>query len=1077
MRIWNVAIDNRVAVYILIMIIVIIGAQAYMSMPREAAPDITIPYVIVSVPYVGVSPTDMEGLVTKPLERELKTLKDVKQITSSSSEGVASISVEFNSGVDIDEALRRVRDKVNTARPDLPDDILEPIIMEINFSEFPIMYVNVGGKVGLAKLKSIAENYQDDFEAIPGVISAEITGGLTREVQINCDVNRLKGYEVSFGDISNAISAENLTIPGGSINNGRTEFSVRVPGEYKNPKPIEDIVVKTRNGQPIYIRDVATVDYSFEDRSTISRLNKEPVVTMTIKKRAGENLIRIADQVKEVIEKRAATLPNGVDISVSNDQSIEIKRSVFELENSVLTGMFLVVICLFAFFGLKNALLISTSIPLSMLIGVGVLSVMGITLNFVVLFALVLVLGIVVDDAIVVIENIYRHQQEFGKSLIQAAKDATKEVAIPVVTATVTTISAFMPLLFWPGIVGDFMSYLPITVISTMLASLLVALVISPVQGSVFINYKKEIAKAKESLDHPTFWKRYNPFTIIYHWVDHRFFPGAQRRYVGTLRWTMAHKGLTLLLSFGGLVFVLVLFAMFNTGVEFFPSTQPNSVTVGIEMPSGTPLEVTDRAARMVEERLKNIRGKEDIEFVVTNIGQSSDAFDFSGSKPANKASIALQLYKKADRKYNSFETLEEIRKAAVGIPGAEVKVDKEQHGPPVGAAVSIEVSGDDFATLRSLSQRVQNTIKSVPGLVDLKDDYNQGKPEVEVIIDREKAALYQMSTGQIAGVVRSAINGFEASQYRVGEDEYKIMVRLQEDQRTSIDDLENLNITFMNNQGKLKSIPLVSVAQIVRSSGITNIKHKDQKRVITITGDAQGRLANDVLADVQKRLASFALPQNYEIKFSGEQEEQDKAAAFLFQALIITLLLVFLVLVTEFNSVKVPIVIMISVFLSLIGVFIGILITRTPFSIIMTGVGVVSLAGIVVKNAIVLLDFAKQKRDEGMGMEEALLEAGRTRLRPVLLTAATTVLGVLPLATGADIDWRNLKPVIGAESGDFWRSLGIAIIFGLSFSTFLTLVIIPTIYAWLELKLDAIGARIKRLLGRKEPLVEAVEN
>lgn len=535
MRIWNVAIDNRVAVYILILIIIIVGAQSYMSMPRESAPDISIPYVIVSVPYVGVSPTDIEGLVTKPLERELKTLKDVKEIRSQSSEGIASISVEFNTGVDIDEALRRVRDKVNTARPDLPDDIMEPVVLEINLSEFPIMYVNIRGELGLARLKSIAETYQDNFEAVPGVISAEITGGLTREVQVNCDVNRLKGYDIDFGDISDAIAAENLTIPGGSINNGRTEFTVRVPGEYKTPKPIEDIIVKIRNGKPIYIRDVATVQYSFEDRTTYSRLNKESVVSLAIKKRAGENLIRIADDVKKIMDEKEQHLPAGVDVEVTNDQSIFIRRSVFELENSVMTGMFLVVLVLFAFFGVKNALLISTAIPLSMLIGIIFLSLMGITLNFVVLFSLVLVLGIVVDDAVVVIENIYRHQQEYHKGLIQAAKDATKEVAVPVATATLTTVAAFLPMLFWPGVVGDFMIYLPTTVVATMLASLLVGLVISPVQGSVFINYKREIAKAKEAVEHPTFWKRYNPFNLIYHWVDERFFPGAQRRYVRTL--------------------------------------------------------------------------------------------------------------------------------------------------------------------------------------------------------------------------------------------------------------------------------------------------------------------------------------------------------------------------------------------------------------------------------------------------------------------------------------------------------------------------------------------------------------
>jgi multidrug efflux pump len=469
MKIWNLAVDNRVAVYILVLIIVVIGFQSYMSMPREAAPDITIPYVIVSVPYVGVSPTDMEGLITQPMEKEFKTLKDVKQISSSSKEGLATIFIEFETGIDVDEALRRVRDKVNSTRPKLPADILEPIISEINFSEFPIMYVNIGGSLGLPKLKDIAKAMQDKIEAVPGVLSADITGALEPEVQVNVDVNRMKGYEISFNDITEAIQGEHITIPGGSLENERTDYTIRIPGEYKNPGPIEDIVVKMRNGKPIYIRDVATVHFSFEDRKSYARLNEEQVITLPVKKRAGENLVRIAGDVRKIKQEMEDKLPLGVTVAITNDMSTMIEERVYELENSIMTGMFLVIIVLFMFFGVKNAILISTAIPLSMFMGFIVLSMMGITLNFVVLFALVLVLGIVVDDAIVVIENIYRHQQEYGENLITAAKKATQEVAIPVTTATLTTISAFLPLLFWPGIVGDFMSYLPITLIATML--------------------------------------------------------------------------------------------------------------------------------------------------------------------------------------------------------------------------------------------------------------------------------------------------------------------------------------------------------------------------------------------------------------------------------------------------------------------------------------------------------------------------------------------------------------------------------------------------------------------------------
>jgi multidrug efflux pump len=1073
MKLWNLAVDNRVAVYILMLIIVLFGAQAYLGMPREAAPDITIPIVIVAVPYIGVGPSDIEGLVTQPIERELKALKDVKKITSQSAEGISTISVEFNSGVDIDEALRRTRDKVNSTRSKLPSDILEPIVREINLSEFPIMYVAIGGDIGLARLKDIGKDMKEKFEAIPGVIGADLSGGLEREVQINCDVNRMKGYDISFDDVTNAIRGENVTIPGGSIDDGTSDLTVRVPGEYKSTKPLEDIVVKMRNGQPIYIRDVASVDYSFEDRATYSRLNGKQVVTLAVKKRAGENMIRIADEVKRLTAEFQPTLPHGVELSITNDQSVNVKRMVAELENSIITGMFLVVMVLFMFFGVKNALLISTSIPLSMLMGFTILSLMGITLNMVVLFALVLVLGIVVDDAIVVIENIYRHQQEFGEDLIVAAKKATQEVALPVATSTFTTVAAFIPLLFWPGIVGDFMKYLPITLIATMLSSLFVAYVISPVQGSKFINYRKEIAKAKQALEHPSWWRRYNPFTVIYHFVDEKFFPAAQHNYIRVLGWTLKHKTATISGAFALLFGTIILFAFFNSGVEFFPNTQPTLVTANITMPVGTPVSVTNEVAHSVEKRIAAVPGFADVEFSVSTVGTSNNVFDFGGGKTSNKGSVAVNFYKKAMRKQSTFKTLEEIRTAVQGIPGADIKVEKQQMGPPVGAPVSIEISGDDFQQLRSLSQRVQGRIKNIPGLVDLRDDYNAGKPELQVVIDREKAALLEMSTAQIAMMVRTAINGTEASKYRVGEDEYKITVRLREDQRESADALEKLNVTFMNRRGQLLSVPLVSVANIVRSTGISNIKRKDLKRVITISADAQGRLSSDVLKDVQKTLAAVPMPTGYTINFAGEQEEQAKASAFLGKALLITLLLIFLIIVSEFNSVKIPTIIMVSVLLSLIGVLIGLMVTRTPFGVVMTGIGVIALAGIVVKNAIVLLDFTKHLREEqGMALDDALLEAGRVRLRPVILTAVATVLGVFPLATGIDFDWLKFHFVIGAESGDFWRSLGVAIMFGLTVSTFLTLVIVPTYYSWAEDMTASVSARFRRLFGKKDAQV-----
>jgi multidrug efflux pump subunit AcrB len=701
-----------------------------------------------------------------------------------------------------------------------------------------------------------------------------------------------------------------------------------------------------------------------------------------------------------------------------------------------------------------------------MFIGFIVLNMFGITLNMVVLFSLVLVLGIIVDDAIVVIENIYRHQQVYSDPPVQAAKKGVAEVALPVATSTLTTVSAFIPLLFWPGIVGDFMQYLPLTLIITLSASLFVAYVISPVQGAQWIDYKKEIRKARENLEHPHWYKKYNPFTYIYHKVDEKFFPRAVASYEQTLRWAFARKGQTILMAVGLLVIVMVLFGLLNKGVVFFPDTQPSMVNVSIEAPAGSALQHTDALAQRIESEIRKVAGRPDIEFVVTSTGTSDNPFDFGGKGTANKGRIALNFYEKAKRQQSSFVTLEEVRSVVAGIPGGIIKVTKQQMGPPVGAPVNIEVAGEDYDELARLTAQIKRAIADIPNLVELKDNYNSGKPEILIDVDREKAALLFMSTAQVAGTVRSAISGTEASKYRVGEDEYKIRVRLREDQRTSVEDLKNLNITFMNKQGKLLSIPLTSVATIRQTTALMDIQRKDQKRVITISGEVQGRIASKVLDDVKVRLANFSLPSGYAIRFTGEDEEQKKAAAFLQQAFVITLLLVFMVLVSEFNSIRVPFVIMLSVLLSLIGVLIGLMITLTPFSVIMTGVGVVALAGIVVKNAIVLLDFMKHLKEEGLSLEEALLQAGKTRLRPVFLTAATTILGILPLATGVDVDWRKFHLVVGAESADFWRPLGVSIIFGLAVSTFLTLVIVPTFYALLEEWLQKLKASWARLRG-----------
>lgn len=1034
MRFFKLFVKNKVVVYIMTAIIIIIGAFSYASMPRESSPSVTIPYVFVSTVYVGVSPTDIENLVTQEIEKEVKGISGVKNITSVSRESFSIISIEFNPDIKIDDALQKVRDKVSVAKTKMPKDIKEPVITEINISELPILYINISGNYGLAQLKTIADRLGKKIEGIPGVLSAEVVGGLEREVKVDVNADRLKYYNLSFNDVIGAISAENINIPGGGVDIGKSNYLVRIPGEVKNPELIGDFVVKTDiKGNPIYIRDVAQVIYGYKDRATYSRMNSNESITIVIKKRSGENLVRIADETKLLVKDEEKNLPPGVQISLSGDQSKQVKDTVHELENGVITGMVLVVAILLLFLGLKNALLTATSIPLSFLISFMILSAMGITLNIVVLFTLILVLGIIVDDAIVVMENIYRLQDSEGYNSHDASLEGPREVVKPVTIATLTIIASFAPLLFFPGIVGDFMKYLPITLIVCLSSSLFVAMVISPVQASVFIHVKKDKEKASR--------KKRRPVAKFIEMFDTKFFGFMLKYYEKGLRFCLKRRRLTIAASVALLIVMFVLYGKFNYGVEFFPNVEPRQANINVTMPVGTNIDRTNEFTKKLEAKLPQYK---DIEYYIANVGSSNNPLDFSGEGIPNKSTVTMNFIDKDKRERSSFETLELVRNAMINIAGGDIQVEKQSMGPPVGPPINIEISGDDFVKLGSLSNDIKNQIKDIPGLKDLKDNFDQARPEIKVTVDREKAALYKLNTSSIAMTIRTAINGTAASTYRVGEDEYDITVRLQKGQRDNVSSVEGLEIA---NRDGVK-IPLTSVAKVEFSGGIGAINRKDQKRVVTVSANAEGRLGNDVLMDVQKRLADYNLPDGYNIKYTGEQEDQKETSQFLFKAFMISLLLIFMLMVIEFNSLTTPLIIMFSVLLSLIGVFTGLLLTRTPFGIVMTGIGVIALAGIVVRNAIVLLDFQKVLENGGMPRDEAMIKAGTIRLRPVFLTAAATIMGLVPLTTGIDFDWYSFSWIIGGENTAFWRPMGVAIIFGLTISTFLTLIIVPAIYS-----------------------------
>jgi len=1116
MKITNVAIDNRTSVFILVIIIIFMGLSAYITLPRESSPDISIPLVIVSTPYFGVSPEDIETLITKKLEKEINNITEVKEITSSSFEGYSLVRVEFESGYDIDEALQKVRDKVNKAEPDLPPDVEKPDIIEINFSEFPIVVANIAGPYSLVKLKDIAEDLKDEIEKVDGVLDVKISGGLEREVKIDVDINKLNHYNVRFDDIISAVTDENKTIPGGSIDVNNSSFLIRVPGEFDKPYIIENIIVKLKDGSPIYLKDIADVSYGFKERKTYARLNSKNAVSLSISKSVGKNIIDIADNVKEILDNKRSELPSDVEIYISTDQSKDIKKMVRELENNIFSGLVLVVLVLFVALGVRNAMFVAIAIPLSMLISFLILQALGVTLNFVVLFALILALGMLVDNAIVIIENIYKFLED-GHGLLEAAKLGTGEVAWPVATSTMTTVAGFSPLLFWPGIVGEFMLYIPLVLIVTLLSSLFVAMIINPVVASRFMRLEKHSAEQKT-----LFQKIMLPINKITHLFVEVFLPKTLDFYKKILTAALGpvrapdqkvHRrnwfGLAAILPFfiitgsisvalpGGLdlfvslilglgilllftnsklrvlwgtflilFFISQVYFLFGHGIEFFPETQPPRIYVSLESPSGTNIEMSDEIVSSIEEKIESLQNQ-DIKDVLVVVGSSNNPFD-AGSSTPNKSTVTIQFIDFEERERSSSESTEEIREALLKTPGTDVLVQKEDSGPPVGAAVNIEISGDDYKILGGLSKLVKETIKTVPGLVDLKDDFDDGRPELRVEIDREKAALYGLNTSLIANSIRTAINGFTASKYRVDEDEYDITVRLKEDQRSSINSLETLEVIYNNKKGKTLSVPLISVAKIYKSKGPGAIRRKDLSRVITVSGNAaDGYNENEVLNNVKKQLEDFSIPSGYSIDFTGQQEFQKEAEDFLSKAFLIALLMIFLILVIQFNSLSQPLIIMSAVVISLVGVFIGLIIYAMPFGIIMTGIGIISLAGVVVNNNIVLIDYINVLRRRGISRREALIRAGLRRFRPVTLTAITTILGLIPLTFGFGFDIYSFSIADSGESAEFWRSMGIAVIFGLAFATVLTLVIVPIIYSTLDDVANVLKMGKKRIFGK----------
>ncbi|WP_432735333.1 efflux RND transporter permease subunit [Maridesulfovibrio sp. FT414] len=1011
------ALNRQSTVMVLLVFIIIAGISSYSSLPRESDPDITIPYIFVQTNFEGVAPEDMETLVTMPIERKLKGLSGTKEISSISDDGVSIIKVEFNPDVDIDDALQKVRDKVDQAKPDLPADLPDdPVINEVNLSEQPILNVVLSGPFSLKRLKVFAEQLEDRIESVQGVLDAKIIGGLEREIHVEFDMDRVTFYNIPMSSLLNAVKNANVNTPGGSVEIGKSKYLVRVPEDFKHPDEIDKIVVYEQDGRPIYLRDIATIRDHYKDPTSKSRFNGIQSVTIEVKKRAGENIIRIIDTVKDILKEEQEVLPPTLQINLTADQSDEIRMMVADLQNNIITGLLLVLIVVFAFIGGRSALFVSLAIPLSMLITFSVLEIFSYTLNMVILFSLILSLGMLVDNGIVVVENIYRHM-DMGKSRFQAAMDATDEVAWPVIASTLTTVGAFFPMVFWPGIMGEFMSYLPITVIIALSASLFVALVINPVLSAKFQDIPR--------LDADT-----NPGLID------RMMKGLLGIYRPVLEWSLNHRFIVLLFSFLFLIGSTVAFGMFGKGVEFLPRTEPKRADVKIKAPVGTNLEASDQFVREVE---KVASEYPDIEFIIANTGESGQSDEIG----THYSLVKLDFLDIHDRSRPSSEITDEIRdRLQHAIRGAEVRAEPEKMGPPTGSAVNLEISGRNLYQLGQIVTQFKRAMKDIPGLVDLKDNYIAAKPEIRVDVDKEKAALLGLDAFTIAQAVKTAINGFKVGVYREGKDEYDIVAKLPKINRSSLDDIKRITVSGP----KGEPVPITSLAKVSMGGGLGGINRIDQRRVVTISADVSGRLAEEVIADIEQNVSGIELPRGYAYKFTGEQEEQRKASEFLTKAFVGALFLIFIVLVTQFNSVTTPFIILTAVILSLGGVMVGLLVTGTAFGVIMTGVGVLSLAGVVVNNAIVLIDYFEQLKDRGMAAGDALIEAGMTRFRPVLLTAITTVLGLIPMATGVSFDFINMRLDTGSETSQWWGPMAVAVIFGLGIATVLTLVVVPTL-------------------------------
>ena len=1124
------SITNKTSIYLLMLFISLGGIYQFLTLPKEQFPEIVIPTMYVQTIYVGNSPKDIENLVTRPIEKQIKSISGVKinKFNSVSQQDFSAITVEFSTDVKPDIALQKVKDAVDKAKTDLPNDLTQqPRVIEVNFSEQPIMYVNLSGNYNLVQLKKYADDLKDKLESVSQINRVDLVGAPEREFQINVDNYRLQSAGITFDDITAAIQRENLDLSGGLLDVGNMKRNLQLKGQLKSASDIANIIVRNTSGAPIYLKDVANIKDTVKNNESFARLDGKNVLTLNIIKRSGENLIETSDAVKKIVEEAEKTdLPKDVKAVISGDQSIRTKSSFTDLVNSIVIGFILVLVVLMFFMGVTNAFFVALSVPLSMFVAFVFLPagdlVVGthITLNFMVLFALLFGLGIIVDDAIVVIENTHRiFVQGKGKlTATTSAKMAAGEVFVPVLAGTITTLAPFFPLLFWPGIIGKFMVYLPAMLIFTLAASLVVAFIMNPVFAVDFMNHEDvKSAEPKSAIfKKKNFWipiaagialdlmgatflgnlliffmilvvaNKYFIQEAIEHFQE-RVLPKLMEAYERRLRRALTGwRPVKLLIGTFVLLIVSVVLLGINigsgrVGIEFFPVGDPNQVYVYLKLPTGTQVDYTDSVTKVLEHKVNKVLGTDNgkknplVESIISNVAVGAGdpmTGDRSTRTELGRVQVNFIEYEKRDGK-STKPYLDAIRNEMKGVPGAEITVTQESSGPPTEPPVNIEIQGDDFDKLIKTAVGLKNYLDAaqIPGIEELKMDVDLQNPELTLTIDRNRALIEGVSSAQVGLEIRTALFGKEVSKIKDGKDEYKIQLRNEETQRNNLVDLLNMRVSFrdMAAGGMVKNIPISSLVKVEPTNTLGSVKRKNQKRQIQLRSNVltnQGYNPAAVNVVIAQYIGNFkGIADGVTVQQTGENQQQLETVSFLGKALIIALMLILFTLVLQFNSVSKSVIILTEILFSIIGVFLGISIFGMKLSGVMTGLGIVGLAGIVVKNGILVIEFADELRSRGMKTREAVIQAGKTRIIPVLLTALAAILGFIPIAVGFNINFvtlfSELNPHIffGGDNAAFWKPLSWTIIFGLAFAFFMTLFILPGMYI--------IAERLKRPMRR----------